>query len=120
MLDLEYVFVGIGMSNGYYFKKTASIKYINRAKNINNKTSLTFKNRKKQLRYIRKEHHDAKREKEFGKITFFICFFFSKKKNSWILKYFKIILVQALDVILKCDYFKIGKLLMNGLYDTWF
>ena len=75
MLDLEYVFVGIDMSNGYYFKKTASVKDINRAKNTNNKTTLTFKNRKKQLRYIRKEHHDAEREKEFGKITFFICFF---------------------------------------------
>ena len=62
------------MSNGYYFKKTASIKDINRAKNINNKTSLTFKNCKKQLRTIRKKHHDAEKEKEFAKIIFY-CFF---------------------------------------------
>ena len=64
------------MSNGYYFKKTASIKDINRAKNINNKTSLTFKNCKKQLRSIRKERRDAEREKEFAKIIFFYLRFF--------------------------------------------
>ena len=64
------------MSNGYYFKKTASIKDINRAKNINNKTSLTFKNCKKQLRTIKKKHHDAEKEKEFAKIIIFYLRFF--------------------------------------------
>ena len=71
-----FLFFGISMSNGYYFKKTASIKDINRAKNINNKTSLTFKNCKKQLRSIRKERRDAEREKEFAKIIFFLFAFF--------------------------------------------
>ena len=75
-IGLEYIFYSIGMSNGYYFKKTASNKDLNRVKNMSNKTSLNFENGRKHLRSVRKEHHDAEREKEGGKIIISLFVFF--------------------------------------------
>ena len=38
-----------------------------------------------------------------------------KSCHFWVLKYFKIILVQAIDVIVKCYYVQIWITLMSGL-----
>ena len=66
MLGLGYVCDSIAISHEYYFRKTASNKDIKRVKDMNNETSLTFKNYRKQLNCIRKGSHDAEREKEGG------------------------------------------------------
>ena len=52
MVGLSYVFDSIAMLPGFYFKKTASSKDINIVKSTNNKTSFTFKNRRKPLKCL--------------------------------------------------------------------
>ena len=59
LLGLGYVFDSTSVSHGQYLKKIRSGKDINRVKNMNNKTSLTFENtyknahmEKKMARYM--------------------------------------------------------------------
>ena len=65
LLGLGYVFDSTGVAHGQYLKKIRSGKDINRVKNMNNKTSLTFENtyknahmEKKVTRYMFLENFD--------------------------------------------------------------
>ena len=69
MLGIEYVFDSIGISLGYHLKNTSSNKDISRVKS-KNKKSVTYRNRRKQLRSIGKKCHDSEREK-VGSETYF-------------------------------------------------